>query len=426
VRGEGELSDTQAEADVTTSLAGSLLAYGALLTCFAITNFTNGKLFALAHGRLGGEAQGRYLLGSLKDAGFFVCLVVLGFLLWRAVAQLWPQLRRRALWVHILIGLAIASIFLFQIVPAGMGRFYAQASVEPFLQEPDFFYRRILMPVLAHDLHLGGVLYGVFYWAVVALVLALSVLYLESKGLVLSKLELVSLCTTGVFAPALGLPGYGEILVLGFALLALLEFEQAARAGVVQLVCFGLALLTHESAAVLVFGALSLCLFGPRFLLHFVALLALYIFVWLASFGFDVHAASVVQLSGGVSNAEHFQKTIPLVLLSVLAAWKLGMIAAAVAVVRSERRIAALILVILAGSIALTYIATDYTRMIAFGTLALLVALPPALSRLSAQQRMWFAAINLAIPALYIGAHSGIHSYLGLYGLAVRPLGIPH
>ncbi|MEO6215936.1 MAG: hypothetical protein ABIO86_07890 [Sphingomonas sp.] len=427
--------------------ATTILFYVAFATCVVIACFTNDVIFALirehAHRSpdwptaaarqlpyTEGDRYDQYLLASTKGAAFFACLILFGWLLRNSVLQLWPALRQRRLWTDLLVGLLIASILLFALVPSGMGRIYAYASVEPFLQHQGFFYRRILMPVLAHDLHLDGVLYGGFFWMVALSVCALASIYLKTRGLVLSRLELASLYTTGIFASALGLPGYSEILVLGFTLLAMLDFDRNGRSGIVQAVCFALALLTHESAAVLAFGTLALCWFDRRFLPHFAALLGLYLVIWLASWGFDAGHAAAAQLTGGESNLAQFRHTLPLVFFSLIAAYKLTLIAAAPAVAGSlaERRYrpALLILLALGGSVALTAIAADYTRMMAFGSFALLVALPVALNPLSARVRMALAATNLLIPTVYVSARHGVFAYHGFYGVIVHGLfGIP-
>jgi hypothetical protein len=410
------------------------LAYAALLGCFAITLFTNNILIGLVRALLhkGAEwpAGGQHaeMLSSAKNSLFFLCLLVLGFLLWRSATRLWPLLRRRAQWIDVAIGLAIASVFVLQFFVMGMGRAYGEISLDPFAQEPGFYHRRILMPALAHYLQFGGVFYVLFYWAVLAVTFALALVYLERKSLSLSRIELGSLFTTGIFAAAIGLPGYAEILVFGLALVALLDFDETKQAGVVQLVCFGLAMLTHESAAIVMFVPMALCLFGLRCLSHFAALLLLYAILWLASYGFDWHSGFLVQMSGGQSNTGFFWQSIPHMLFAVLTVWKLGLVAAAIAVTQAaaarDYRTAGLIVLALGGGIALTYIATDYSRMIAFGSFALLFALPPVLAKLSPGRRTWLAAINLLIPTLYVGAHHVPQSYPGLYRILLRPFGL--
>nr|WP_319566038.1 hypothetical protein [uncultured Rhodoferax sp.] len=420
---------------------GTVIAHLALVSCFFITHFTNGILIRVIGKVLEkgaewhpagqmiatvGDRAGQYFLGSVKDCIFTLALLVFGFLLRKPLGMLPQQIARNGRWRDIAISLFVASLFLLMLRPAGMGLNYAEVSVEPFLMEPGYYHRRILMPVLAHGLHLSGVLYGVFFWAVFILVCLFVNVYLATRGVVLSRLELASLYTTGVFASSLGLPGYGEILVLGFTLLAMLEFERTGRAGTVQVVCFGLALLTHESAATLAFGTLSLCLFGWRSILHFGLLLACYLGLFWLSFGLDEHAAWASQLTGGESNASRFLHVLPLVVLSLATVWKLGLLAAAVAVARSvvdrEFRTAGIVLLAISGSLALSVIATDTTRMFAFGTFGLLLALPWALPRLSVRQRQWFAAVNLLLPTLYVSANKGVHTYNGLYGLVFKPL----
>jgi hypothetical protein len=420
--------------------AAMILCYAGFASCFAMTCFTNDVILSLVRqithrgadwptgaGRHLAYATADYydqfLLESMKGCAFFVCLIIFGLLLRRSFLSLWPAIARRRLWTDVMIGLLIASIFLFELLPNGMGRIYGYVSVEPFLQHQGFYHRRILMPLLAHNLHLDGVLYVFFYWAMALAVFALTKIYVESRGVLLSRLEMASLFTTGIFASALGLPGYVEILVLGLTLLAMLDHDRNGRSSIVQPVLFGLALLTHESAAILAFGTLALTYFDRKFLPHFAALLGLYLVIWLASYGFDVSKATAVQFSGGKSNLDQFLRTAPLVLFSLLAAYKLVLLAAVAAassfVSTGRYRLALLILLGLGGSIALTAIATDYTRMMAFGSFAMLVALPVALKPLTARTRLVLATANLLLPTLYVAAHHGALTYHGLYGLVL-------
>jgi hypothetical protein len=418
----------------------AIATYLALAICFAITNFTNDVILDVVRGALGksadwplasarrmifaaGDYYDQYLLASIKDTAFAVCLLALGFLLRHAFAALGPMLPTRARWADMVIALAIASILLCQITPTGMGRVYGYVSAEPFLQQQGFYHRRILLSALAHDLHLGGVFYPLFSWALAIMVFALADIYLRGKGLLLSRIELASLWTVGIFSAMLALPGYVEFGVLGLTLLALITFERTGRSSIIQPICFGLALLTHETAAVLAFGTLALFMFDRRFLAHFGAILAMYLFIWLASYGFDVGRGAATQLTGGSSNMARFLPTLPLVVIALFASYKLTLAAIATAAVRfaatRDFRRAALVAMPIVGGIALTAIATDYTRMISFGSFALLVALPPTLLRLSARQRLGWALANLLVPTLYVAARAGVVAYPGVYGLVL-------
>lgn len=413
------------------------LIHAAFACCFAAACFTNDVILALvrdvsgrgadwprAASRVMFDATGDYYeqfwLGSLKSTAFMAAMIVFAYLLRGPARQLWPLLKDRPRWINVGCGLLIASIFLFAVVPNGMGRIYGYISVDPFLQPQGFYHRRILMPALAHHLQLGGVMYGVFCWIVTLVTLALTSLYLESRGLVLSRLELASLYTSGIFASALAMPGYPEIMVLCLTLIALLDFDSHRASGNTQLICFGLALLTHESAAVLAFGTLALFYFDRKAIVPLATLLALYLLIWLASNGFNLSRAAALQLTGGVSNFEQFQRNIPRVLFSLLAAYKLvlaaGFFTAAVHLGARRYRPALAILAGLGGSVALTAIATDYTRMMAFGSFAILLALPLALAGLSPRLRLALTLVNLAIPTVYVAAHDGAFAYGGLYG----------
>jgi hypothetical protein len=109
------------------------------------------------------------------------------------------------------------------------------------------------------------------------------------------------------------------------------------------------------------------------------------------------------------------------VLFSLIAAYKLTLLAAVPAVIgfvaARQYRMALLIVLGLCGSVALTAIATDYTRMMAFGSFAILIALAAVLPRLSGRVRIALATINLLLPTVYVSAYHGAVAYHGLYGL---------
>lgn len=162
-------------------------------------------------------------------------------------------------------------------------------------------------------------------------------------------------------------------------------------------------------------------------LLHFVALLTVYLAIWLASYGFDIARATSTQLTGGTSNFERFVANVPLAVFSLAAAFKLTLVAALVAIAKFGRagqvRPAIIVCCAIGGGFALMAIATDYTRMAAFGGFAMLFALPAVLSPLPVATRRWLACANLAIPTVYVGAMHGAVAYQGLYGLILTAAG---
>jgi hypothetical protein len=411
-----------------------------LLICFLIANVSNTvilKHFAWPFSYIqhlttrgldpdigyGADKYLRFSIGALKRAIYFASLLAIIIAIRGTFTPLRPPLANRALWLNLLGGLALASIFILQFRAAGHGLIYAKLSLDPFMQELSYWNRRVLLLALANLIQLTGVMYTLAVWIVAIAVIALVSVWLKTRGVVLSWLELAGLYTLGLFGATLGMPGYPEILVLGLALLAMLDFDRRGRSGPVQIACFGLALMSHESAAAVAFTALAWFYFDRRFLLAWALLLALYLFTWLLPYGFDVHAAFAMGTAAGQSNSVHlfelyymrslFAAAVDFKFLALVA------IAAVVMLLRDGKlRQAAFIAAAPFGGFLLNVVASDYSRMTAFGTVGMLAALPVVLPHLSVNQRRALAVGNLLFPTYVVTAHGGIHMYDGLYGWA--------
>jgi hypothetical protein len=422
------------------------VVYLLLLVCFVATNLTNQTIvasFAPFFDQIARSTRGsaevlqnfnidlipKLVLAPVKDAAFFFSLILLASLVQDSFYALWPALRERRLWSRTLIAMLISSIFILSILPQVQGWVYSKIAIEPFMQETDFFYRRIMMPELANLFHLTGALYIVFFWLAAAFTFALVDVYLKSKQVVLSRLELGSLFTIGTFAGVLGNPGYPEILVLGFTLMAILDFDRTGKADYRTLIWFGLSLLTHESAAVAAFGPLAVFMFGVRFAIAAAALLGLYVFTWLLNFGFDIHGALETHaVSGGKGAVQYFIDEWYLAISAPLFAFKLFSLVAVAAIVACLRRKnvngALVIASGIGGAAALNVIGIDYTRIASFGTFAALIAIAVVFPTVSMQHRRIFAVLNLATPSFYVVGNAGIEHYGGLYRFLLRLIGL--
>ena len=122
-------------------------------------------------------------------------------------------------------------------------------STDPFNQDVGQLYRRMLEPSLAYLYHMDGFLFVLLVWSFVFVAALLLKAYLKSHNVFPSLIEEVSFLTVGIFASSYQFPGYSEILVLSFALVALFEFEEHREFTDICLMCFALALMAHESVA---------------------------------------------------------------------------------------------------------------------------------------------------------------------------------
>jgi hypothetical protein len=408
----------------------SLTVFLPAAICFFIGNITNGTLLpwmALHHlmyasnAALGASSEKTvvFLLSPFKSALYFfasACLLVPVGL--RVRSRLASFLSRKD-YLQTIGSMAAALALTATIFPLSFGRSYARISTDPFNQDVGQLYRRLLEPALAYLYHLDGFLFILVAWGFVFLAALLVKAYLKSKFIFPSSLEEVSFLTVGIFASSYQCPGYSEILVLSFALVALFEFEEHGKFTNPCLMCFALSLMAHESVAVLIFIPMLLVYFGRPSWHKAGAMMGIYLFSLFANFGFHAEIPFRVQAMISDVPANFYFHHYP---TRVVAAWLLAFKGIWVLVAvglwqmwKRDRRSMWFCMLTIAFATASTYIAVDYTRMIELATLGVLVCL------VSARKYLWpplftgIVALNLLVPSFYMGGNSGLITFRGLY-----------
>jgi hypothetical protein len=407
--------------------------------CFFVINLTNTKvLHLLMQGHPGLiygadadlaaniEKTSRFFLVPIKSFLFFIASAVLLFPLVRAAFfNMKEQLDRRQI-LQTAASLLLCLLLLATIVPTAMGRAYARVSIDPFNQVTDQLYRRLLLPALANLYHLDGFFYLFLFWAIVFVTALLVRTYFRSKGVDLSILQEVSLFTVGIFATAFMVPGYPEILVLLLALIALSEFERDGAFTAKQLAAFALALMAHETCAVIVFAPIILFVFGYRAWISSAAIGLLYGVALLANFSF--HIGDMIQVQTSVSDlpaSAYFLRAPGYVVLATVMSFKLLWLLLPIGMWlrwKTDRRFALFVLSALVLSVASTYIAIDYSRLIALATIPVLLCFVEVSRRLGARRMNILALANLILPTFYVGGIGGLATCKGLYYIAYRSL----
>jgi hypothetical protein len=403
--------------------------------CFFVICITNSTLLsAIArHGLVYGadaslavdlEKTARFFVVPVKALIFFVCTAVVFEPLFHACREIFRRIRSNPNSYKTVISLSVCLILTTTIFPWSYGRSYARISTEPFSQEVDQTYRRLLLPGLAYLWHLDGFLYTFLFWAIV-LVAALTVRsYFLSHGIDLSILQEISFLTVGIFATSFQSPGYPEIAVFLLALISIIAFEADGHFSEKQLAAFSLALMAHESAAVIIFAPVILILFRSKSWIPNAIMLLLYGIAVMANFSFDLAAPIHTQSMVSGHPAPYYLWQSPSTdLLAVLLSFKLLWVLIFVALfylVRSRPRMACFIFFAIALAISSTYIATDYSRLIAFATLPLIFSFVEAHKRLSSRTFNLIAALNILTPSFAAYGFGGLITSRGLYYLIFR------
>jgi hypothetical protein len=351
---------------------------------------------------------------------FFIALMIVSFPLVKDVRRHIQNqgsiYRDPVTYLHILIPFGFLCLL---VVPSQLGlggNTYARMSLDPlnFNDQKLWFYQRLLMPAVAYYLQLKGpLLYFIFSLFVTVLMYLLVHLFFLTRGVKLTKLELVSVGSSSFLISQLLIPGYTEQLAL--VLLLLLFIVPTGILGRLSLVI--LSLLAHETSIVpLVFIA---WLYFPRKEQIMIAvIIAFYCFFWISSFGGNIPLLLSVRDVYGKSGLqwalEHPLRLLAGIALSYKLLW--AVIIFGIIKFRQER-------VLLAGSIVIavgfTLIGVDTSRLMGFGILSLLISLYMVKQHISVNGNAYRYALiaNIIVPTFFIGTNIGIALVNGIYAV---------
>jgi hypothetical protein len=398
--------------------------------CFLVICVTNATILHLLayHGLIYGadpslsanfDKTVRFFLIPVKSLIFFVCTAVLIVPLGRAFLDIGRKILTQKLLFKTMTSVCICIILTSTVFPISFGRSYARISTDPFNQNVDQLYRRILIPGLANLYHLDGFLYAFLFWAIVLFTALVARVYSLRKDIDLSIMQEVSLLTVGVFVSSFQCPGYPEIAVLLLAIIALIEFENDGVFTSKQLAAFSLALMAHEACAVIVFAPMILFLFGRKSWIPTGIVTLIYGVSVLTNFSFNISVPLGVQTTvSDIPATVYFWRSPSTVLIAALFSFKVLWVIIVVALfymLRNNRRVAGFVLFGVALALASTYIAVDYTRLVGFATIPLIVCFVEARRKIPLRLLNAIMAVNILTPSFYVGGNCGLLPFRGLY-----------
>jgi hypothetical protein len=403
--------------------------------CFFVINITNSTVLQLLenhHLLYGADASRlmneektvRFFLDPIKTLLFFLGTAMLaarpGYSLAR---RLWKTVHPRQAG-QTLMAMVTGFVLMATLFPINYGRSYARVSTDPFNQVVDQLYRRMLMPGLAYVYHINGFFYVFLCWTVVFFTILAAKSLMASRGHQVTLLEEISLLTVGIFASSFLVPGYPEIAVLLLGILALMDMDERGEFSPMQLAAFALALMAHESCAVIMFAPMILFFGGKRSWLPCSAMLGLYAVALLSNFSFD--PSYPLRLQGSVSEGPasmFFFKFPGLVFLGIGFAFKLLWVLVPIGIYYQFKKDTNGGLFLVSGfalAIASTYIGVDYTRLVGFASIAMLLCFVEARKHLPARIFKAIVVLNLIVPTLYVGGNCGVIATRGLYAALVQ------
>jgi hypothetical protein len=313
---------------------------------------------------------------------------------------------------------------LLLVLPAGlrqMGDGFARLSEDPFGAPASEYARRLVVPALAEALGFRGGVYYLLYSLLLGLLsVFLLVVWCDRARLRLPVWALVSVASSSFIVYNHLMPGYVDqmLVILVFAL-GLLPLDSRGRLAVVTL---GLG--THE-LSVLLLGPLAIWTFSPRERKAAAVVTILYGSIFLLANGpwlgrlVEAHA-SIGPF--GWTPLEYARGFPDRLLLGVLAAQKAFWIVIAAALLWTWRTSGQLrwpLTLIVAAPLAVLPMVVDTSRFAGWTFVALLLAIRITVEN-HASGRSWVrgvAAVNLAIPSVYVGLNTGPITGPGLYQL---------
>jgi hypothetical protein len=366
-----------------------------------------------------------FIIVPSKTIAFIAAVVTLGYPIFAGV--------RDARWIRESAGLKNRAAFALKImvllallvIPLGLqslGGHYGRMSLSPFELNFGMFYRRMMMPGMAHLVGMTGYL---FYWVfslccTYALIFSV-LLWLESRNVHLSLFMGVSLMTGSFVIYNFQMPGYPDQLVFIMVLVvAAIPAGKHARLGTVAL-----ALATHEASILVLLPVVAL-LFPESERKSAFLVIGMYVFIALAGIGFDLPnllEAHAVTETGADSTLKHVVDHPGLGLLGVLFSlkllWLLIGLGVGVAIRAREARLAWKALCMIAAPAVLMPVTLDTSRFMGYGLMGLLLlvqflSVQGLLERPLVKGIFW---LNIAVPSFYVGLNVGIVCAPGVYRL---------
>ena len=386
----------------------------------------------------------------LKGLLFFVAMGLVFLPIFRAIRReklfgINKNVFRR-LMVSLVIFITLAILvfpYRYPLGTGGMGIEYAIHSSDPFGENAGWYYRRILMLAVAHFIQMDGpILYYLFSLICTYMLIFMSLSFIESKIFSLSdrdlydpvnqKLSIVnykirficylSLATSSFIILNFQTPGYTEQLF--FILLLIAASIPMTRQE--RLSILALSLATHE-VSIFVFIPIIFICFPRREIGKCLAVIALYIVIWLAENGFNLaKAVSLQSQVEGHSGLYYWVKNpilglgglffaykliLPIVLYLLWRLWQDG----------EKKLVMAIVTIILVPAVT-SIPSVDTSRMMGMGFLGVLICFSILINewkglKINKNIVLAIASVNIIFPSYNVLLYIGFQCYSGLYHL---------
>jgi hypothetical protein len=256
----------------------------------------------------------------------------------------------------------------------GLAQEYANTSIVLFTKTATVHYnRRFLMPALANILFMrGDFFFLIFSFVCTFMLIFILRLWFASNQIQISFWQMISLGTISFIYFQIEDPGYPDVLVNIFILLAFLPGMNTRS----KLSLFVLALASHE-ASLFIWFAFALTLFDTKGWIQFLIISSIYILL-LVALNHGISGVLETRTFGGKSNLELVIENPMQELIGIFFSFKALWIImiSAVGYLLSQKKIQETIQIvsILAAGVVLTFMGVDASRLYGWTFMALLIS----------------------------------------------------
>ncbi|MBD1895367.1 hypothetical protein [Coleofasciculus sp. FACHB-129] len=394
------------------------------------------------------EITTNYGIIPIKKFLFFIATLVIAYPILISVIKSRHSLFQSGFKRRAIASLAIFAIisvlivpFRYPLGPGVMGLEYAIRSLEPFSQNADWYYRRLLMLAIANFIHMSGpFLYYILSLACTYFLIFLTLTFIESKifgsketdegqqeieseSINYQKLGLyyLSITTSSYLIFNCQFPGYVDQLF--FSLLLLPACIPMTRQGRLATLAFALA--THEASAFVFIPIVIFC-FPRREVLTALSLVPIYCFIWFAGSGFSLDSPVKAHLILENKTALQYLAENPMLGLagfffSYKLLWIITLYILWILWRQGETLLVSAIACIIAFPISTMFLIVDTSRNVGYGFFGMLIAF----AILIREEKVfpghlilfYMVILNIIIPSYYVGLNTGFQTYMGLYHL---------
>lgn len=306
---------------------------------------------------------------------------------------------------------------------SGLAEEYSNTSLVMFSRQSSVSYsRRFLMPAIAHALFFRGDFFFRVFSFILAFIFIFFILkWFEKNNIKVSLWQVISLGTLSFVYFHFQVPGYPDVLVFIFIILAFLFSDNTT----IKMSLFVLSLATHE-ACIVIWAGLAFILFNKREATGFIIVSALHVLMFIATTD-DVFNSVALRGVGENSNIswiiDYPERELLGILLSFKGLWL--MIVGAIWHSFSQKNIKQVlqILVILFTGITMTFLGVDISRLFGWTFMVILISWNILSSANSSRLINTSLIINFLIPSVNVllimnpyfafGIYSYIYHFLG-------------